>query len=73
MIHRSDNVFAIGMTDCPAYGETTQQQQDGADYDYVSTLHHKRQSNPYQEGHCLKNSQGDSRDFTDSEQPTLQP
>lgn len=68
MIHRSDNVFA--MTDCPAYGETTQQQQDGADYDYVSSLHHKRQSNPYQEGHCLKNSRGDS---TDSEQPTLQP
>ena len=67
------NITAIGMTDCPAYGKTTQHQQD--DYEYLTV----RQSGSHQdEGHSLNNSQSDAYKnwfffivFAQSEIPTL--
>ena len=49
------NITAIGMTDCPAYGKTTQHQQEESVY---LTL---RQSASHQdEGHSLNDSQSDA-------------
>ena len=62
LIHRSDNsvfanITAIEMTDCPAYGETTQHQHQQDDYEYLSL----RPSASHQdEGHSLNDSQRDA-------------